>query len=94
MFHSKKRSDVQVAGDILRINGSQTAIMYGANLSYSQTRKYLYSLTTRGFLERVNVGNGRKQYRCTEEGRRLLAMIEDLEELVGNHKRDGSVLRS
>ncbi len=85
MFHNKKRSDVHVTGDILRINGSQTAIMYGANLSYSQTRKYLLSLTTRGFLERVNVGNGQKQYRHTEKGRRLLAVIEALEELVGIH---------
>ena len=35
MLQGDRRSKLQVAADMLRIRGSKTAIMYGANLSYS-----------------------------------------------------------
>ncbi|MBI4337367.1 MAG: hypothetical protein HY683_06025, partial [Chloroflexi bacterium] len=36
-----RRSSLQVVADILRIGGTKTRMMYGANLSYAQTQKYL-----------------------------------------------------
>ena len=81
MFN-RKRSDLEVVADILRIKGSKTAIMYGANLSYAQTQKYLGILTEREFLESVVVRSGRREYHPTEKAQELLRMIETIEELV------------
>ena len=83
MMFSSKRSELDVTADILRIGGSKTAIMYGANLSYSQTQKYLGVLIQSGLLERIEAARGRKGYRTTQKGQKFLDMFEDLEELVG-----------
>ena len=79
-----KRSDLEVAADILRISGSQTAIMYGANLSYAQTRKYLRQLAELALIESVERDNGRRHYHSTGKGQEFLQLIEKLEVLVGS----------
>ena len=79
-----KRSDLEVAADIIRISGSQTAIMYGANLSYAQTLKYLRQLAELALIESVKRDNGRWHYRSTGKGQEFLKLIEKLEVLVGS----------
>ena len=49
------RSDIEVIANILRIRGSQTAVMYGANLSFEQTKKYLSLLSS---LSLIGTGTG------------------------------------
>lgn len=82
MLNGDRRSNLEVVADMLRIKGSKTAIMYGANLSYSQTQKYLHLLAERQFIELVVEGNGRPLYRPTQRGRKFLELIGDLEELI------------
>lgn len=80
---NQKRSYLEVAADILRIRGSQTAIMYGANLSYAQTRKYLRELADRALIEPVVGGrNGRRLYGPTPKGREFIELVERLEVLL------------
>ena len=81
MFNHK-RSDVEVAADILRIKGSQTAIMYGANLSYSQTHKYIRQLTDMALLQPVEGKNGRRNFHTTQRGRDFLDLVEKMEDLL------------
>ena len=79
-----KRSDVEVAADTLRVRGSQTAIMYGANLSYLQTQKYLRQLCNMALIESVQQRNGRPLYDLTGKGRELLELINRMEVLLGS----------
>ena len=83
MLQGDRRSDLQVAADMLRISGSKTAIMYGANLSYTQTQRYLSLLVDIGLIEAVDGRNGRQQYGPTQRGQIFLALLERLEELMG-----------
>ena len=82
MFNHK-RSDVEVAADMLRVSGSQTAIMYGANLSYAQTKKYLRQLSDMALIESVEQRNGRPLYGLTGKGQELLELIDRMEVLLG-----------
>ena len=82
MFNHK-RSDVEVAADMLRIRGSQTAIMYGANLSYAQTQKYLRQLSEMALIESVTQRNGRPLYCPTGKGQEFLELIDRMEDLLG-----------
>ena len=81
MFNHR-RSDVEVAADILRIMGSKTAILYGANLSYTQAQKYIRRLGELSLIESVQTGKGRSQYRPTQKGQEFLGLVERLEALV------------
>ena len=84
MLHKDRRSDLQVVADILRIRGSKTAIMYGANLSYAQTQKYLHQLAELAFIECSNGSKGRREYHSTPKGRKLVEMVENLEQFVAS----------
>ncbi len=79
-----KRSDVEVVADMLRVKGSQTAIMYGANLSYAQTQKYLHQLSEMALIEPVEIRNGRPLYGPTGKGLEFLGLVDQLEVLLGN----------
>lgn len=83
MLFSERRSTLDVAADILRINGSKTAIMYGGNLSYAQTQKYIRVLTEQGFMEMVDEGARRRVYRSTEKGLKFLDLVDRIQNLMG-----------
>ena len=83
MLQGERRSDLQVAGDILRIRGSKSAIMYGANLSYARAQKYLSQLVDIGLIEAAEGRNGRKQYGPTLKGQEFLSLFGRLEKLTG-----------
>lgn len=83
MLQADRRSDVEVVADILRIKGSKTAIMYGANLSYAQTQRYLGQLADMGLIESADGRKGRQQFSPTQRGQKFLEIIDKLEELMG-----------
>ena len=83
MLHMDRRSDLEVVANMLRVSGSKTAIMYGANLSYAQTQKYLRLLAELALIESNDGTNGRPKYRPTAKGQKFLEVIGKLEELLG-----------
>lgn len=83
MLHTDRRSDLEVVANMLRVSGTKTAIMYGANLSYAQTQKYLRLLFDLDLIATVNGTNARPQYRPTAKGQKFLEVIGKLEELMG-----------
>ena len=53
---NQRRSDVEIIAEMLRIGergAAKTKIMYNANMSYSQMKKYLRFLTNQGYLDSV-----------------------------------------
>ena len=75
----QRRSNIEVIADILRLGeAGKTEIMYGANMSYCQLKKYIDLLTERGFMDRVNSENSIATYRTTRKGHTLLKLIESV----------------
>jgi predicted transcriptional regulator len=62
---------------------SQTKLMYKANLSYFQLKKYVSTLLAKGLLQEA-VHNGKKSYRCTHRGRQYIEAFRDLTRLLRN----------
>ena len=72
-----KRSRIEVMADILRLGeAGKTEIMFKANLSYVQLKKYLRYLTDEGFLQRIVVPNPGVKFRTTRKGEKLLNHID------------------
>ena len=78
-----RRSPVEVAADMLRVRGSQTAIMYDAQLSYTQTQKYLRQLCDMALIESVEQRNGRPLYGLTGKGQEFLDLFDRMKVLMG-----------
>jgi predicted transcriptional regulator len=62
---------------------SQTKLMYKANLSYFQLKKYVNALMAKELLLE-DVSDGRKSYLCTPRGRQYIEAFRDLTRLLGN----------
>jgi predicted transcriptional regulator len=62
---------------------SQTKLMYKANLSYFQLKKYVNALLAKGLLQE-EVYDGRKSYASTPRGRQFIDAFRDLTRLLGN----------
>lgn len=81
-----RRSQIHIFVDILRLiqrkNGiaKPTHILYGANLSHTRLKKYLSSLMSMGFVEKVEQTN-RIYYKITENGSNFLKEFKKIEEL-------------
>ena len=85
----RRRSNIEIIADMLRIGESgagKTEIMYSANVSYSQTQKYLDYLVSQGFINRVDLDNTMVAYQVTESGFKLLKAIDNLMEMLGTGK--------
>lgn len=83
---NQRRSDVEIIAEMLRIglNGAQkTKIMYDANMSYSQLRKYLHFLISQGYLDGVRADNLSVTYQATKRGLNLLKSIDGFIEILG-----------
>lgn len=61
---------------------SQTKLMYKANLSYFQLKKYVNTLTTKGLIQE-EVYDGKKSYCTTQRGRHFIDAFRDLTRLLG-----------
>ena len=83
---NERRSDVEIIAEMLRIgeNGAaKTKIMYSANMSYSQMKKYLRFLIGQGYLDSVRAGNLPVTYQATDRGLNLLKSIDGFIEILG-----------
>jgi predicted transcriptional regulator len=83
---NQRRSDVEIIAEMLRIgaNGAaKTKIMYSANMSYIQMKRYLGFLTRQGYLGIVRAGNPSVTYQATERGLNLLRCIDAFIEIFG-----------
>ena len=83
---NRRRSDIEIIADMLKVgeNGAgKTEIMYSANMSYSQIQKYLGYLIGQGFIDKIMVGNPSVTYRVTDNGLKLLQLINSIKEMLG-----------
>ena len=83
---NRRRSDIEIIADMLKVgeNGAgKTEIMYSANMSYSQIQKYLGYLVAHGFIDKIKMGNPSVTYQVTENGLRLLQLVNSLREMLG-----------
>jgi len=79
-----RRSSIEVIADMLRLGeAGKTEIMYSANMSYFQLKKYLKFLLDRGLISEVTLGNPSVTYRVTPEGLKVLRNIDELLETLG-----------
>ena len=81
-----RRSNIEIMADMLRVgeNGAgKTEIMYSVNMSYSQIQKYLGFLISRGFIDKVTIGNPAVHYHITELGHQLMRSIDSVTQLLG-----------
>ncbi len=83
---NQRRSDIEIIADMLKVgeNGAgKTEIMYSAKMSYSQIQKYLGYLIGQGFIDKIMVGNPSVTYRVTDNGLKLLQLINSIKEMLG-----------
>ena len=80
----KRRSNIEVIADMLRLGeAGKTEIMYSANMSYFQLKKYLSFLLQRGLIDEVALGNPSVSYRVTRKGLDVLRNIDAIVETLG-----------
>ncbi|MBI4311962.1 MAG: winged helix DNA-binding protein [Chloroflexi bacterium] len=79
-----RRSSLEIMADMLRAGGTKTAMMYGGNLSYSQTVKYLKHLVSSGLLEAEATARGRNLFHLTPKGQKFLEIVEAVEEMTAD----------
>jgi len=80
----KRRSNIEVIADMLRLGeAGKTEIMYSANMSYFQLKKYLNFLLQRGLIDEVALGNPSVSYRVTRKGLDVLRNIDAIVETLG-----------
>ena len=83
---NRRRSDVEIMADMLKVgeNGAgKTEIMYSANMSYRQIQKYLGFLVANGFIDKMKMGNPSVTYQVTDNGLKLLQLINNIKEMLG-----------
>ena len=83
---NRRRSDIEIIADMLKVgeNGAgKTEIMYSANMSYSQIQKYLGYLVGHGFIDKIKMGNPSVTYQVTDNGLKLLQLINSIKEMLG-----------
>ena len=61
----------------------KTEIMYSANMSYRQIQKYLGFLVGSGFIDQMKMGNPSVTYQVTDNGLKLLQLINNIKEMLG-----------
>ena len=84
---NQRRSNVAIIADMLRLGGNgngagKTEIMYGANMSYYQLKKYLNFLLSQGFIDSLARENSHMTYHVTEKGQELLGSIDKVMEIL------------
>ena len=80
----KRRSNIEVIADMLRLGeAGKTEIMYSANMSYFQLKKYLNFLLQRGLIDEVALGNPSVSYRVARKWLDVLRNIDAIVETLG-----------
>ncbi|UCF13813.1 MAG: DUF4364 domain-containing protein [Thermoplasmatales archaeon] len=85
MMFSKRRSEIEIIGNILDLSkkgAKKTEILYQSNMNFSQLQNYLAFLIEKNFVEEETIenenGTTRKIYVTTEKGNNLLEDITNL----------------
>ena len=84
-----KRSWPAITIDILETTVrpvNKMRIMYKANLNFDRFSRYFGDLLRRGFIEEINNGNGRMEYKITDRGVHLLEVLKKATELAFSEK--------
>ncbi len=85
----RRRSNIEVIADMLRLGeAGKTEIMYSANMSYFQLKKYLNFMLQLELIHKVTVGNPVVTYRVTRKGLRLLKSIDGILEILELREED------
>jgi len=80
---NNRRSNFEIIADMLRLGeAGKTEIMYSANMSYFQLKKYLNFLLQLKLIDQVTVGNPIVTYRVTKKGLRLLRNIDNILQIL------------
>lgn len=87
---ARRRSKLELYLEVLRavsrgIN-KPTNIMYKCNLSWAISKEILDSLVEQNFISVIE-SNGRKVYRITEKGRRVLDYLVEAQDLLMVYRR-------
>jgi len=83
---NRRRSDIEIIAEMLKVgeNGAgKTKIMYSVNMSYHQIQRYLGYLLSQGFIDKIQIGNPCVTYRVTDNGLRLLQLLNSIKEMLG-----------
>ena len=83
---NRRRSDIEIIADMLKVGehgAGKTEIMYSANMSYRQIQKYLGFLMGSGFIDQMKMGNPSVTYQVTDNGLKLLQLINNIKEMLG-----------
>ncbi|HUU08397.1 MAG TPA: winged helix-turn-helix domain-containing protein [Dehalococcoidales bacterium] len=83
---NRRRSDIEIIAEMLKVgeNGAgKTKIMYSVNMSYRQIQKYLGYLMAQGFIDQMKMGNPAVTYQVTDNGLKLLELLNRIEEMLG-----------
>jgi predicted transcriptional regulator len=86
------RGRIDIAAEMIRLcseGKKMTNIMYGANLSYDQLKRYLPELEEQRLIEKVMM-DGNIFYRATHRGRNYLAAYEELVRIIRSPIEDKS----
>lgn len=84
MSIGRRRSELEIIRDILRMDGGRTtALRYAVNLSHSQMQKYLAFMERSSLISLERQGSRAWMYRVTEKGHEALAEMERLFLLLG-----------
>ncbi len=87
-----RRCNIEIIADILRTgSGGQTNIMYSCDLSYHQLHRYLHFLLARGLMQVHDRDDMRKTFKPTAEGEQLLAIIDNVRNLLGLEDHDAAM---
>ena len=79
----RRRSNIEVIADILRLGeAGKTEIMYSANMSYFQLKKYLALLLQLELIDKATMGNPSITYKVTKKGLKLLRNIDSILEVL------------
>jgi len=86
---NNRRSNFEIIADMLRLGeAGKTEIMYSANMSYFQLKKYLNFLLQMKLIDKVTVGNPIVTYRVTRKGLRLLRNIDNILQMLESGEKD------
>lgn len=86
------RTRIEIISKILEIavgGALKTRIMYGAYLSFPQTKEYLEFLQEKGLLE---YHKDNKQYWTTEKGKTFLTEIVEIQQLLAPSNKSALML--
>jgi len=79
----RRRTSLEIIADMLRLGeAGKTEIMYSANMSYFQLKKYLNFLLERKLIDKVTLGNPSVTYRVTRKGLKILRNIDAILEAL------------